>query len=57
LVADGKELMAIPVGVVLPSLMLNHRYHHRGQLSVYLREVGVTVPSIYVSSSFWTEDV
>ena len=29
--------MAIPVGAVLRSIMLNHWYHHRGQLSVYLQ--------------------
>jgi len=31
--------------------MLNHWYHHRGQLSVYLRQVGVPVPSIYGPSA------
>ena len=49
---DGeKELMAMPVGVFLRSIMLNHWYHHRGQLSVYLRQVGVPVPSIYGPSA------
>jgi len=51
-VVDGdRELMAIPVGALLRSIMLNHWYHHRGQLSVYLREVGVPVPSIYGPSA------
>jgi uncharacterized damage-inducible protein DinB len=27
--------------------MLNHWYHHRGQLGVYLRLLGVAVPSSY----------
>jgi uncharacterized damage-inducible protein DinB len=27
--------------------MLNHWYHHRGQLTVYYREVVTPVPSIY----------
>jgi len=31
--------------------MLNHWYHHRGQLSVYLRQLGVPVPSIYGPSA------
>ena len=35
----------------VPTLMLNHWYHHRGQLSVYLRQVGVPVPSIYGPSA------
>jgi uncharacterized damage-inducible protein DinB len=50
--ADGsREMMKLPVGAVLRSLMLNHWYHHRGQLSVYLRQVGVPVPSIYGPSA------
>jgi uncharacterized damage-inducible protein DinB len=51
-VMDGdREVMAIPVGAVLRSIMLNHWYHHRGQLSVYLRQVGARVPSIYGPSA------
>jgi len=51
-VVDGdREVLAIPVGALLRSIMLNHWYHHRGQLSVYLREVGVPVPSIYGPSA------
>ena len=49
---DGdRELMALPVGAVLRSIMLNHWYHHRGQLSVYLRQLEVPVPSIYGPSA------
>jgi uncharacterized damage-inducible protein DinB len=44
----GEELIfAIPRVVAWRSLMLNHWYHHRGQLSVYLRVAGVPVPAIY----------
>ena len=51
-VMDGeREVMAIPVAVLLRSIMLNHWYHHRGQLAVYLRQVGVPVPSIYGPSA------
>jgi uncharacterized damage-inducible protein DinB len=51
-VQDGdRELMAMPIGAVLRSIMLNHWYHHRGQLSVYLRELNVPVPSIYGPSA------
>ena len=46
-----REVMAIPVGALLRSIMLNHWYHHRGQLSVYLRQVGAQVPSIYGPSA------
>ncbi|HEX8894650.1 MAG TPA: DinB family protein [Terriglobales bacterium] len=27
--------------------MLNHWYHHRGQLAVYLRLLEIPVPSVY----------
>jgi uncharacterized damage-inducible protein DinB len=51
-IVDGdREVMAIPVGALFRSIMLNHWYHHRGQLAVYLRQVGVPVPSIYGPSA------
>jgi uncharacterized damage-inducible protein DinB len=51
-VVDGqREVMALPVAALLRSIMLNHWYHHRGQLSVYLRQVGSQVPSIYGPSA------
>ncbi len=49
--AGGQELMAMPRMAFLRSIMLNHWYHHRGQLSVYLRELNVPVPSIYGPSA------
>jgi len=48
---NGKEIMSMPRAVMLRSLMLNHWYHHRGQLSVYLRLIEVPVPSIYGPSA------
>lgn len=36
---------------MLRSIMLNHWYHHRGQLTVYLRELGVPIPAIYGPSA------
>jgi uncharacterized damage-inducible protein DinB len=48
---NGKEIMAMPRVGLLRSLMLNHWYHHRGQLSVYLRMLEVPVPSIYGPSA------
>jgi uncharacterized damage-inducible protein DinB len=47
----GKELFAAPRIAVARSIMLNHWYHHRGQLSVYLRLLDVPVPSIYGPSA------
>ncbi len=47
-VLDGtREVMAMPRGAVLRSIMLNHWYHHRGQLGVYLRLLNIPVPSVY----------
>jgi uncharacterized damage-inducible protein DinB len=36
-----------PRSALLRTVMLNHGYHHRGQLSVYLRLLNVPVPPIY----------
>ena len=47
LVDGEREILAMSVGTMLRTIMLNHWYHHRGQLAVYLRQVGVPVPSIY----------
>ena len=44
---DGAPLMAMPREQVLRALMFNHVYHHRGQLTVYLRLLDVPVPSVY----------
>ena len=48
---DGKTVMALPKGQLIRSIALNHMYHHRGQLSVYLRLMNVAVPSIYGPSA------
>jgi uncharacterized damage-inducible protein DinB len=47
IVAGGREVMAMPRAAFMRAIMLNHWYHHRGQLSVYLRFLGVPLPSIY----------
>ncbi len=51
LMIRGKEAFARPRVGVLRSIMLNHWYHHRGQLSVYLRLLEVPVPVIYGRSA------
>jgi uncharacterized damage-inducible protein DinB len=48
---DGRELFAVPRIAFLRSIMLNHWYHHRGQLTMYLRQLGVPLPSIYGPSA------
>ena len=47
LMQGDRELFAVPRIAMLRSVMLNHWYHHRGQLSTYLRILGVALPSIY----------
>jgi uncharacterized damage-inducible protein DinB len=47
LMQGDRELLALPRAAFLRSIMLNHWYHHRGQLTGYLRELGVPIPSIY----------
>ena len=51
LLAYGKQIFTRPRVDVLRSVMLNHWYHHRGQLSVYLRLLEVPVPVIYGRSA------
>ncbi len=51
LVAGGQTLLSMPRIGLLRAIMLNHWYHHRGQLSVYLRLLDVPVPSIYGPSA------
>jgi uncharacterized damage-inducible protein DinB len=51
MVNDGKTLLAMPRVAVVRNLMLNHWYHHRGQLTVYLRLLDVALPSVYGPSA------
>ena len=46
-----REIFALPRAALLRSIMLNHWYHHRGQLSVYLKQLDVPIPSIYGPSA------
>ena len=51
LTLHGKEIFTKSRMAIFRSLMLNHWYHHRGQLSVYLRLLDVPVPVIYGRSA------
>ena len=51
LTKNGRTLMSVPRIAFLRSILMNHLYHHRGQLSVYLRILEVPVPSIYGPSA------
>jgi uncharacterized damage-inducible protein DinB len=46
-----RELATMPRHELVRSLMFNHAYHHRGQLSVYLRLLDVPVPATYGNSA------
>lgn len=47
LMRGGQAVMTMPKIAVIRNILLNHSYHHRGQLSVYLRLLDVPVPPIY----------
>jgi uncharacterized damage-inducible protein DinB len=44
-------VMSIPKIGMLRTILLNHTYHHRGQLSVYLRLLDISVPVVYGSTA------
>jgi len=48
---DGNTVLTMPKGALVRTIAMNHLYHHRGQLSVYLRLLNVPVPSIYGPSA------
>jgi len=51
LLRKDELLMEMPRLALIRSLMLNHVYHHRGQLSVYLRLLDAPVPAMYGRSA------
>ncbi len=42
-----RVIFELPRLTVIRAMAFNHLYHHRGQLSVYLRLLNVPLPSIY----------
>ncbi len=49
---DGERvLLTVPTAALLRTTLLNHWYHHRGQLTVYLRQTGAQVPGLYGPSA------
>ncbi|MEM7414620.1 MAG: DinB family protein [Gemmatimonadota bacterium] len=47
MIHGGEVTIEMPKGAVLRSFILNHNVHHRAQLGVYLRLLGVPVPGHY----------
>jgi len=56
LLAGGKEVLSLPRAACIRSLCLNHMIHHRAQLTVYYRLLGVPVPGLYGPSADETEE-
>ena len=48
---DGSVIFTMPRVVVMRSFVLNHCYHHRAQLGLYLRLLDVPVPQSYGPTS------
>jgi len=48
---NGTEMFSMPRVAAFRGWVMNHLIHHRGQLSVYLRQTGSKVPSIYGPSA------
>lgn len=51
LTSGEREVFTLPKAEVVRTLMLNHWYHHRGQLAVYLRLLDVPIPAVYGRSA------
>jgi uncharacterized damage-inducible protein DinB len=49
--SGGHAVMTMPRVAVMRSMILNHNIHHRGQMTVYLRLLGVPVPALYGPSA------
>lgn len=51
LVHNGETVLTLPRIGFWRTVLCNHIYHHRGQLSTYLRQLDVPLPSIYGPSA------
>ena len=49
--AAGQTVFSQPRGLVYRTFIVNHLVHHRAQLGVFLRMVGVAVPAVYNDSA------
>lgn len=47
----GEPVFTLPKVAAVRSMLLSHTIHHRGQLTVYLRQTGSQVPSVYGPSA------
>jgi uncharacterized damage-inducible protein DinB len=51
LIKNGQCIFSIPRLLMCRLLVLNHWYHHRGELVTYLRTLDVLIPSVYGPSA------
>ncbi len=47
----AQEFFTMPTAVSWRTFVMNHLIHHRGQLTVYLRQLDIPLPSIYGPSA------
>jgi uncharacterized damage-inducible protein DinB len=51
LLAGGQEIFTMPRVACIRGMVLNHIIHHRAQLTVYFRLLGIPVPGLYGPSA------
>jgi uncharacterized damage-inducible protein DinB len=51
LLAGGKEIFTMPRVACVRGMCMNHLIHHRAQLGVYYRLLGIPVPGLYGPSA------
>ncbi len=51
LLAGGQEVFTLPRVACIRGMCMNHMIHHRAQLTIYFRLVGVPVPGLYGPSA------
>jgi uncharacterized damage-inducible protein DinB len=51
LTKNGTAIFTLPLPLFTRLLVFNHLFHHRGQLSTYLRTLNIPLPSIYGPSA------
>ena len=44
---EGHDVFTLPKAAVIRTMVMNHIVHHRGQLTVYLRLLGIPLPPLY----------
>src|SRR5260370_6065824 len=56
LLAGGQEIFKMPRVACIRGMVMNHLIHHRAQLTVYYRLLGIPVPGLYGPSADEAQD-